>query len=286
MIIEEIEKNRIAWAIGDDKRDHDLTEPEDIAIFRDIVYVPDHMTEHLLDVYRPKQTTQKYPIILSIHGGGWFYGDKERYRFYCMHLAQMGFLVVNCNYRLMPEHPYPAAIEDVCSVVRWTLAQAEAYGAAPNAPWFMVGDSAGAQLVSQYCILAANSEYRSQLHFQTYDKLPTAVALNCGLYDMSNEYSVLYMQEIEKKQLELFQHELSYLNADFPPTYLMTSVNDDLRPSTFPMKEKLESFGVSHILAEYGAGVPEDGHVFHLNLYSKNGQQCNRDEVAFFQKFF
>ncbi len=41
-----------------------------------------------------------YPVIVSVHGGGWFYGDKKLYSHYCCHLAQSGFVVVNFNYRL------------------------------------------------------------------------------------------------------------------------------------------------------------------------------------------
>ncbi|WP_295215370.1 alpha/beta hydrolase [Ruminococcus sp.] len=286
MTLKEIQQERITWAECDAKRDHDLTEPEGIEAFRDITYRSDSITAHLLDVYCPKNAPVGLPVIISIHGGGWFYGDKELYRFYCMHLAQMGFVVVNCNYRLMPEDPYPAAIEDVCHVVCWTLAHRKDY-TTPDAPWFMVGDSAGAQLVSQYCILAAEPVYRHQLDFETYDQLPSAVALNCGIYDMAMTEDVhrnLYVQETTGKQLELFEQVLSYMNSAFPPTYLMASVNDELYPCTLPMKARLETCGIPFVFAEYGEGVPEDGHVFHLNLYSENGMRCNQEEAAFFKK--
>ena len=55
-------------------------------------------------------------MIVNIHGGGYFYGDKELYRFYCMHLAEYGFAVINYNYRLSPENKFPAPLEDTFSV--------------------------------------------------------------------------------------------------------------------------------------------------------------------------
>ncbi|MFR5151238.1 MAG: carboxylesterase family protein [Ruminococcus sp.] len=57
-----------------------------------------------LDVYRPKQAQgEDLPVIISVHGGAWMYGDKERYQYYCMSLAQRGFAVVNFTYRLAHE---------------------------------------------------------------------------------------------------------------------------------------------------------------------------------------
>lgn len=285
MTREEIEKNRIAWAESDRKRDAGLEEPKDVTILRNLAYAEDGLTEHQLDVYYPSGAEGKnLPVLINVHGGGWFYGDKELYRFYGMRLAQFGFVVINCNYRLAPEYPYPAAIEDVCRVVKWTLEHRGEY--TQNGHWFMVGDSAGAQLVSQYCILASNAAYRKQLQFDTYDQIPDGVALNCGIYDMTDHVIASkepYLQNLSGKQLELFESQLDYLNQDFPPAYLMASVNDGLRSMTTPMRKKLEEVQVPMVFAEYGNGTPSDNHVFHLNLYSENGKRCNAAEMAFFQ---
>ena len=285
MTLEEIIRTRKAWSEGDNKRDAGLTEPSEIESFRNIPYLADRLTEHLLDVYRPK-TRKNCPVLLSIHGGGWFYGDKERYRFYCMYMAKLGFVVINCNYRLVPEYLYPAALEDVCAVVRWLRENMERL--TENAHWFMTGDSAGAQLVTQYCILAANTSYRERLGIAGSEQLPDAVALNCGIYDMKNlheSFKDCYIQTANPEQLALFDHMLDNMTADFPPTYLMTSVNDGMNIHTLPMKQRLKELGVPFVYRQFGEGVPEDSHVFHLNLYSENGRKCNGEEAAFFQKY-
>ena len=79
----------------------------------------------------------------------------------------------------------------------------------------------------------------------------------------------------------LLEQVLDYMNDSFPAAYVMTSVNDGLRPHTAPMKKKLETLGVPFVYAEYGEGVPSDSHVFHLNLYSENGRRCNQAEADF-----
>lgn len=172
----------------------------------------------------------------------------------------------------------------MCQVIRWTLAHRKQYTSNPH--WFLVGDSAGAQLVSQYCILAGNAAYREQLDFAAYDQLPDGTALNCGIYDMSleNIHKSIYTQETTPKQQKLFEQVLTYMNSSFPPSYLMASVNDGLRPRTTPMRQRLEACGIPFTFAEYGEGVPSDSHVFHLNLYSENGKVCNQAEADFFHR--
>ena len=112
---------------GDAERDAGLRTPEDITRFDDIAYGSDPKYQ-LLDVYRPKGAEGPLPVIISVHGGGWVYGDKEVYQFYCMSLAERGFAVVNFSYRLAPEHKFPASLEDTNSVCAWVMENAEKYG--------------------------------------------------------------------------------------------------------------------------------------------------------------
>ena len=115
---------RREWKINDAKRDAGLTTPDDIQRFDDIQYGPDPV-ENKLDVYRPKNAQGKIPVIVSVHGGGWVYGDKELYQFYGMTLAQRGFAVVNFTYRLAPEVKFPAPLEDTNNVISWMYVNQE-----------------------------------------------------------------------------------------------------------------------------------------------------------------
>jgi acetyl esterase len=105
-----------------------------------------------LDVCLPGDTAaQPYPAIISVHGGGWMQGDKAQrpWRDVCGWLASEGFVVFQPNYRLAPEHPYPAAIDDVSAAVGWIRGdeQVERFGHDP-ARLGAFGDSAGGNLVS------------------------------------------------------------------------------------------------------------------------------------------
>ena len=227
---------------------------------------------------------RKYPVIVSVHGGGWFYGDKELYSHYCCLLAEHGYVVVNFNYRLSPQNKYPAAIEDVAYMVRYIHENSQILGIDMD-NFYMVGDSAGAQLTANYCIIASNSDYRAKLDFFTYDLLPKKVCLNCGAYKMAernDNISAWYLENaVTEEQYKLFMDQLDYVNADFPEAYLMYSVNDDLASHTKALDEVLNKAGVAHITKAYGQNNPDSGHVFHMNLYNPEGILCNEDECAF-----
>ena len=227
---------------------------------------------------------RKYPVIVSVHGGGWFYGDKELYSHYCCLLAEHGYVVVNFNYRLSPQNKYPAAIEDVAYMVRYIHENSQILGIDMD-NFYMVGDSAGAQLTANYCIIASNSDYRAKLDFFTYDLLPKKVCLNCGAYNMAernDNVSAWYLKNaVTEEQYKLFKDQLDYVNADFPEAYLMYSVNDDLSSHTKVLDEVLNKVGIAHITKAYGQNNPDSGHVFHMNMYNPEGILCNEDECAF-----
>ena len=94
---------RSSFGRSDAARDAGLTTPEDVVRYDGIRYGDDPRWQ-TLDVYRPRAAGDGVlPVIVSVHGGGWVYGDKTVYQFYCMSLAQRGFAVVNFSYRLAPE---------------------------------------------------------------------------------------------------------------------------------------------------------------------------------------
>jgi len=108
----------------------------------------------LLDVYRPAQR-HDLPVILFWHGGSWQNGSKDYYRFVGARLARQGFVVAIPNYRLAPEYPFPAFVEDAALAVRWVSDYARDYGGDP-AHIFISGHSAGGHIA---LILALDDRY-------------------------------------------------------------------------------------------------------------------------------
>ena len=129
-------------ARADAKRDAGLRVPADVTVCRNIRYQTGSAMQ-VLDIYRPRDVRGMLPVIVNFHGGGWVYGSKEIYQFYCMELARQGFAVINPSYRLAPEHPFPAAFEDMRDVFAFVLCRAEKCGF-DTEHIFSIGDSSGA----------------------------------------------------------------------------------------------------------------------------------------------
>jgi acetyl esterase len=97
------------------------------------------------------------PVVLYFHGGGWVQGDLETHHGLCARVAsRSGALVIALDYRLAPEHPFPAAVDDCLAAYRWLRAHPRELGVDP-ARIAVAGDSAGGNLaavVSQQAALA------------------------------------------------------------------------------------------------------------------------------------
>ena len=103
---------RLSAGKNDRLRNQATSLPQGVCQKRNISYGPFRKSS-LLDVYYPEGTTTPLPTIVSVHGGGYVYGNKEIYRYYCMDLARRGFTVVNINYRLAPRWKFPTPLEDI-----------------------------------------------------------------------------------------------------------------------------------------------------------------------------
>lgn len=148
----------IGAAKSDYKRDRIIPLPSGVKQVCDLSYGP-HRKWNRMDIYYPEGAA-RCPIIVSVHGGGFVYGSKKIYKRYCMDLARRGFAVVNINYRLAPRWKFPTPMEDIHNVMIWLSHHAKQYHG-DNRRIFMVGDSAGAQMVSQYAAILTNPDYMS-----------------------------------------------------------------------------------------------------------------------------
>lgn len=288
------DKIRQIFTAGDNKRDAGLKTPEEIQRYDDIAYGPDSVWQ-VLDVYRPKAQAGKIlPVIVSVHGGGWVYGDKERYQYYCMDLARRGFAVVNFTYRLAPEHKYPAPLEDTNLVFSWVLKHAEEYQFDAEHV-FAVGDSAGGHCLGLYVAICTNPEYAQKYPFTVPDQfVPNAIALNCGVYhitmdvgkdDMNQNLMKDYLPEQgSKEEMELID-VTKHITKNYPPTFLTTSVDDFLKDQLPLMENQLLKCEVPFVCRFYGDSQNRLKHVFHLNIRTADAALCNDEECEFFRSF-
>jgi acetyl esterase len=179
------------------------------------------------------------PLLVYYHGGGWVIGDLETHDGPCRFLAtHSGAQVLAIDYRLAPEHPFPAAVEDAFAAYEWASGNADRFGT--EATRIAVGgDSAGANLAAVVCLLARETEMPS----------PAMQLLIYPVTEASREMpSRRTFREgflLTKRDMDFFENaylspgvdrsdpRVSVLRADdlsnLPPAYVSTAGFDPLR---------------------------------------------------------
>lgn len=275
---------------ADRKRDAAIPLPEGVTECRDISYGC-HGNWNLLDVYVPAGTTEPLPTIVSIHGGGYVYGSKEIYRRYGMDMAKRGFAFVNFNYRLAPRWKFPTPLHDTNAVLNWICVNARRYHLDPSRI-ILLGDSAGAQLTSQYAAMHTNHTYASLFRMQLAPVTIRAVGLFCGMYDMARRaagerkgISLDYLgKEIPADDPRFAV--LENITESYPPAFIATACHDFLKPCAEPMFDFLREKGVDALYRCYGTEEQKEiAHVFHVNIPLPEARACNDDAALFFAKY-
>ena len=116
--------------------------PEGVELLRDLEYAQVKGLSLKLDLYRPAtKPSAPMPLVIWVHGGGWRNGSKANCP--AAWLATKGYAVASLDFRLLPEHPWPAQIEDPIAALRWLRQESGKYGYDASRSAAMGGSSGG-----------------------------------------------------------------------------------------------------------------------------------------------
>jgi len=116
--------------------------PEGVKVLRDLEYAQVKGVSLKLDLYRPSaMPSAAMPLVMWVHGGGWSKGSKTNCP--AVWLATKGYAVASLDFRLLPEHPWPAQIEDPIAALRWLRKESVKYGYDVERSAAMGGSSGG-----------------------------------------------------------------------------------------------------------------------------------------------
>jgi len=152
---------------------------EGVKTERDVKYGP--AERHLLDVFTPQTHSSARPVLIFIHGGGFVAGNKRNpgspfYDNIMLWAVKNGFVGVNITYRLAPEFPWPAGVEDTAAAVQWVSDNIGERGGDP-ARIYLMGHSAGAVHVASY---VSHPEF-----FKVRDGGLKGAIMTSGIYDLT-----------------------------------------------------------------------------------------------------
>ncbi len=133
---------------------------------------------HSLDIYALPDSSNA-PVMVWIHGGGWWRGDKSYAGRKAEFFLANGWVFVSINYRLLPEGQHPRNVEDVSLTIGWVYRNIERYGGDNNSISIM-GHSAGAHLAS---LVATDSRYLRQIGLDL-SIIRAVVLLDSAAYDI------------------------------------------------------------------------------------------------------
>jgi len=200
----------------------------------------------------------KHPVLLFFHGGGWVTGNIDSYTKVCSRLAKFtGHTVISVDYRLAPEHKFPAAPEDCYAVAKEIfLNSRKHFGIGPE-DITLIGDSAGGNLAAAVSLMAKDrGEFMPKRQVLIYPAVNNDFSENSqfkSIIDNGEDYLLtrtrlcdymdLYKSSDEDLSNPYFAPILAEDLSGLPDTLLITAEFDPLRDEGEAFGEKLKSFG-------------------------------------------
>lgn len=242
-------------------------------------------TDIRVRLYRPViRKGRKLPAVYQIHGGGFILGDIEMSDLWCRSVVcELGAIVVSIDYRLAPEHPYPAATNDCYAGLCWLFEQAETLGI-DTARIAITGQSAGACLAVVTC-LRARDEGGPRVCCQVLeipvcdDRLNTVSMRefqDTPMWNFSNaQWSWKhYLGPDHTGDTPVYAAPARATDlSDLPPTYLSTMQYDPLRDEGIEFALRLMQAGVTVELHSF----PGTFHGSTIFLGASVSQRCQHE---------
>ncbi len=205
-------------------------------------------------VYHPAGTRKDLPALVYLHGGGWTIGDLDTHDVLCRSLCQQaGGVVVSVDYRLGPEHKFPAAYDDAVAAWQWVAAQAAALGIDPTRI-AIGGDSAGGNLAAAACLGLRDLGLKPVMQLLIYPS--TLMAPDTESYQTNGQgymltresmawYSNNYLRGPQDNGDWRASPQLATSHANLPPALVLTAGFDPLRDEGLMYADALSRAGVS-----------------------------------------
>lgn len=251
----------------------------DLAVIRDIS-IPGPAGDIPARIYDARETREAGPVMVFFHGGGFVIGSLYTYEPYCAEVARLLDLpVISIDYRLAPEHRFPAAAVDCEAAARWIAGSPEALGYEVTG-LITSGDSAGGNLT--IVTTMALRDNPATVPVLAQHPIYPAVSLS-GDWPSMREFAVGYL--LTAASIEYFgegyaaeagdyrAEPLNFDQSGMPPSLVTTASLDPLRDQGLAYVEKLKASGVR---VEHRSA---DGNIHgHINI--RQGIPSTQEDIV------
>lgn len=275
---------------------------ESVSMESDLAYTSSGEEVHLMDVYQPLHRHGAAPVVFYVHGGGFTVCSKESHWMFGAEFARRGYVVLMPNYRLAPEHPFPAGLQDVFRAWQFFVENAQRWQVDLSRV-VVAGESAGANL--SLAVALATVQKRREPYAQALFDLgvkPKAIVAACGALGLTtlkpephhNAFITHRLRNIRRFYLEaasVAEHELELADSllglervevnasSWPPTFIPCGTEDPILKESQRLADLMTTRSLPHELRLY----EKQGHAFHALLFKDAAKQCWDDTFAFLE---
>ncbi|WP_270253009.1 alpha/beta hydrolase [Lactococcus garvieae] len=251
------------------------------------------------DIYTPPANTKILSSIIWVHGGGYIGGDKVEEEDYALKLSKLGYQVFVMNYELLPKSRYPQPVQQVCDFFAHLLKNSDVY----NVDYeniFIAGNSAGAQIASQFVVVQNNRDYSKKIGVDV-DFLPVkfrGALLFCGIYDLielAEESASKIVRFFTKHMGTMFFRDRNWLQNDrakytklseltleeFPPVFITDGNTFSFEQQAKELVNKLKNNQIPVKTRFFDKNNVTVNHEFQFELDSEEAILVFEDVVEF-----
>ena len=241
-----------------------------------------------------------FPFVLYIHGGGFRTLSKDTHWTFGLRFAEEGFVVFVINYRLTPEHPCPAGLEDCAVALDWILDHAEELNIDLDRG-MIAGESAGGHLTLALALALTRPDHEPWAQrIYRHNWMPKMIAPACAFLDLESSGRLegemkpfyqsrldalgrAYLRGCSRRELALPLEELASdraLDRPFPPTLITVGGADVILRDSERLAEHMVRREIIHELIVYPRGI----HAFHAMITHPLAERCWRDHIRFWKR--
>ena len=235
------------------------------------VYAEPDGQEQWIELFLPPEasgeTTVQRPVVVMMHGGAWLFRLQNKLVWFSERLAEQGYVAAIIDYRLLPRHPFPAALHDAKAAVRWLRLNAETYEIDPDRI-AALGMSAGGHLAALLATTKPADGFEGGENLGPSSEVQAAVAvyapLDLSVYEngggaldwIGSRYIGRFLGGMDNGRDDMTAAEtaspINYIDSDSSPMLLVHGTWDQIVPSEHSKRfyEELREHGVPARLFE------------------------------------